>query len=391
MVVATTDGPSTVRRITPEDPALRSVVCLAGTAEALPISAEYDAFVRRPTGVVERDTGHGVYRVDVDRPIDSGRSWQLGLYLAHRLKAADRLAEDDQPAEAIVWATGTVDTDLNIGPVERVADKARRSVDLIRSGPPVLSVAAAACADSLPAGSEALAADRMETVLHRLHLTPPATGAQGGRRRLSATVLLAILLIGTGAAAWIALRPPDPAGPPAREMLQGGTSIAGTAAEAPLPFDPRDVVFDVLESRPRDGVCAPGATVDPAIPSPLGVCAVVFRARNAGRRPARIRLYGAVQGSVREYASRRRHSELVDASLAPGESATVRVQPPDWVRRALVVRGLLVVTQRDNLQVDRALTSIDLLSAGELDALAGSLRDLGADVREIFHRVTPAR
>ena len=85
VVVATTEGPSTVLRVTAEDPAVRSVVCLGRSATALPISRAYDAFVRAPTGIVERAVGHRAFRLDVSAPIDDGDSWQLGLYLAHRL------------------------------------------------------------------------------------------------------------------------------------------------------------------------------------------------------------------------------------------------------------------------------------------------------------------
>src|SRR3546814_2502033 len=92
------EGPSTVLRVTPEDPSLRSVVCLGRTTTILPISRAYDAFVRAPSGIVERAVGHPAFRVDVSAPIDDGDSWQLGLYLAHRLKVAGRLAEDGAPA-----------------------------------------------------------------------------------------------------------------------------------------------------------------------------------------------------------------------------------------------------------------------------------------------------
>ncbi|HJP53297.1 MAG TPA: hypothetical protein QF556_01070, partial [Rhodospirillales bacterium] len=83
--IATTQGPSEVQRIAEEDPKVRSVVCLDGTSEALPISAAYDAFVRKPTGVIEKNFGHSVYRLDVSERISDGKSWQLGFFAAHAL------------------------------------------------------------------------------------------------------------------------------------------------------------------------------------------------------------------------------------------------------------------------------------------------------------------
>ena len=56
--IATTEGPSEIQRITPEDSDVRSVICHDGKAIALPVSADYDSFVRRPTGVIEACFGH---------------------------------------------------------------------------------------------------------------------------------------------------------------------------------------------------------------------------------------------------------------------------------------------------------------------------------------------
>ncbi len=53
LFILTTDGPVEVQRITAEDPSVKSVICLDGRAVSLPISPDYEAFVRTPTGVVE--------------------------------------------------------------------------------------------------------------------------------------------------------------------------------------------------------------------------------------------------------------------------------------------------------------------------------------------------
>ncbi len=121
--VATTRGPVHVQRITPEDPDVSSVVCLAGKAVSLPISPAYDAFVRDPTGVIQRRFGHGAYRVDLSASVDEGYSWQLGLYLAHAAAAGSGLAAaDDATAPAFV-VSGEVDRDLNVLGIDHLAEK----------------------------------------------------------------------------------------------------------------------------------------------------------------------------------------------------------------------------------------------------------------------------
>ena len=122
--ILTTQGPVRIQRITEEPSGIQSVVCLDGRAQALPISSRYDAFVRNPTGVIERATGHGAYRIDVDQIIDDGDSWQLGIFIAHMLNGMD-WAEDLH-----IFATGEVDRDLNIRPVGYVDEKLDRARNL---------------------------------------------------------------------------------------------------------------------------------------------------------------------------------------------------------------------------------------------------------------------
>ena len=121
--IATTTGLVAVQRITEEDPEVNSVVCLAGKAVALPISADYEAFVRNPTGVIQRHFGHPAFRVDVSKTIDEGYSWQLGLFVAHALAKSNRLAPPDSDVPLTFIATGEVNRDLNVLPVDHTAEK----------------------------------------------------------------------------------------------------------------------------------------------------------------------------------------------------------------------------------------------------------------------------
>lgn len=111
----TTKGPVRIQRITQEPASVRCAVCVDGLAKSLPISPAYDAFVKRPTGVIERFTGHGAYRLDVDIEIDGGLSWQLAVFLAH--------VAQDEMLGLHVFATGQIDHDLNIRDVQHINEK----------------------------------------------------------------------------------------------------------------------------------------------------------------------------------------------------------------------------------------------------------------------------
>jgi hypothetical protein len=121
--VLTTNGPVSVQRVAKEAAEVRSVICLNGTATSLPISRDYDAFVRAPTGVIERMTGHSAYRVDVEAEIDAGLSWQLAVYLAHAVQLVD------VEKEMVVFASGEVDHDLMVRPVQHLD----RKLDALRA------------------------------------------------------------------------------------------------------------------------------------------------------------------------------------------------------------------------------------------------------------------
>ena len=140
--IATTEGPVAVQKITAEDPDVPSVACLDGTTEILAISRDYTRFVDRGTGLVARLTGHGAYRLDLDRPVDGGRSWQLPVLLAHLLDAEDRLAGSDEPADLTLLATGEVDREQRVRPVGRLDRKlsaARALIDRhVESGRPLV-------------------------------------------------------------------------------------------------------------------------------------------------------------------------------------------------------------------------------------------------------------
>jgi hypothetical protein len=128
--IATTGGPVRVERITRER-APQSMVCLNRSSTVLPISAAYDSFVRPGSGVIERTFGPfepGAFRLDVSAPIESGESWQLGVFVAHAISVSQNyMLAAAEEADAVVWLTGQVDCDLAVGSVGHVAEKIHAS------------------------------------------------------------------------------------------------------------------------------------------------------------------------------------------------------------------------------------------------------------------------
>lgn len=213
VLVATTAGPAEVLRIERENPNVRSVICLAGATAALPVSPAFDSFVRQPTGVIERATGHPVYRVDVSAPIEDGESWQLGLCLAHMLKLQDRLAERGEEAERTVLASGTVDRDLGIGPVGHLAEKLARTPApaTTTDGAPPLFLYPAASADQLKGASGLGWRLRPVGTVAEAMLQLMPVGPALGRRRFGLLAGLAAAAVVAGVAVMREATRPEPA------------------------------------------------------------------------------------------------------------------------------------------------------------------------------------
>jgi len=132
--VATTGGPIQIERLT-EERAPQSMICISGSTTILPISKEYHDFVRRGSGIIEREfdlIDKISFRADVSGMIDAGKSWQLGFFLAHAVVASQEanLVDNLNDADHVIWATGCVDYDLNVLKVEHLIEKLKTSADL---------------------------------------------------------------------------------------------------------------------------------------------------------------------------------------------------------------------------------------------------------------------
>lgn len=225
IVIATTLGPVEVVKITPEHPDVNSVACVMGSDLELPISAGYNGFVRSPTGIIQKYYEHPAYLLEVSGPIDVGDSWKLGVFAAHALHYADRLAGGIGEADRVVWTTGEVWRDLSVPPVGYVEEKLRQSeslfLELSRLGTPVTLFVPKGNIEGIdenhlrdvgvPAGSIVPVADGND-VLRELDLPvldvakrsrPAARASDGGRRRWIAALGAGLLAAGSvGGIAW---------------------------------------------------------------------------------------------------------------------------------------------------------------------------------------------
>lgn len=125
--IPTTEGPVEITAISEETPGLPSVLCLANTFQALPLSRAYDEFVRAPTGIIEKLTGKNSFRTDISAPISQGNSWHLGICAAHMCQSFD--LEDSHSDH--IWASGAINPSLDILPVTHIAEKWGHSEKLI--------------------------------------------------------------------------------------------------------------------------------------------------------------------------------------------------------------------------------------------------------------------
>ncbi len=393
VIIATTDGPVQVQRLAKEDPDVHSVICLNGTSEALrPISGAYDDFVRKPTGVIEREFGHPVYRMDISGRVSDGRSWQLGVFAAHFLHNRAQLAERTEDATHVLWLTGEVNNSLDVGTVEHVAEKLERSAEMLLS----FAASGQQVILAFPRGNKgevarglaekktglAMADIEQWPVVNTKDLTgalapyteddqPGSTGLEipvAGNTRAGwfrlAWVACALIVAVVGFAGWNMLgeisrwRAMAANGVYEKllhdlETTKMGTCMTCRAAAAIYPVvagfgkpGKRDIELSASELRaPYKRTCTSVrfAAVSPeerpvltqnggrfAASSAKGLCGLVYRLRNAGTQP----FYGWLSVRVRSSKlARTSYSGGTEhALLAPGKTISVSVKIPNWLR-----------------------------------------------------------
>lgn len=447
--IATTEGPSEIQRILPEDPEVRSVVCLNGTSTALPISGAYDAFVRKPTGVIARQFDHPVFRMDVSHPISSGHSWQLGAFLAHALLAENRLG-NGHASEAVI-ATGTVNHGLEVGAVSHVDEKIERSRDLLqrleKDGVAVTFVvpaanakeeavarliaelekpkirrfvaaeAAAQVCDRLGSRLKGKAASRRTSVIVR-----DADDHAGGRSRrgLIAGTVMAAFVCGTAYAGWAVW---DSG---LREWLDfarqgryralidglnaaenGGCATCLVARHAFLVYAnglrplPADTVITATEVRAPEGQTCTAidfgrakpltpvfAMVGEAFPASAGdgLCALEYRVENKGKATAYAWLAAArTNGDDGDPED----LAIQQGAMAPGAALAVSIKVPRWPRGPMTNHVVVIVGQVPSDDIDSFLANLVKSDDRRAKRAVSRMEQLGLTAQAVRHSVIP--
>jgi hypothetical protein len=124
LIATTTGDPVEIEKLfkLPADLEM-SVACVGGGSTKAAISDSYDHFVAAGSGIIEQRFGHRSWRLELSSSIHAGRSWQLGVFIAHELKNAGRLAERGEPADTIIVATGEVHHDVSVARIDGLAAK----------------------------------------------------------------------------------------------------------------------------------------------------------------------------------------------------------------------------------------------------------------------------
>ncbi len=183
VLIGTTEGPVELLDLRREPAVVRrSVVSVRGTTERAGIERGYHSFVSSKDGIIAELFGKGAFRADVSAKIDAGSSWQLGFLLAHALHNAGRLGGTH---DVILWATGTVRSDLSIGEVGHVPQKLALSLERFRaeasSGRSVLvllpavndsEIDRALRGEIAATGAKLIAVDQVGQALRALELPP---------------------------------------------------------------------------------------------------------------------------------------------------------------------------------------------------------------------------
>ena len=139
VIIPTTNNVVGINDIVEEDPLVSSVICENNNLEALPISPFYNSFVKSPTGIIEKLVGHSSFRIDITKPIHNGKSWQLAIAIAHIFFKNNILNFSNenqlltQQTEEIIWASGTINSNLEIKKINYLDQKIYNSINFFKN------------------------------------------------------------------------------------------------------------------------------------------------------------------------------------------------------------------------------------------------------------------
>ena len=129
VLIPTTQNVVGFTDITLEDQDVSPIICINNNMTPLSISADYNNFVRAPSGIIEKYTKLSSYRIDLSSEIDSGESWQLGFFIAHIINHFGKLVFSQENElilnnmDRILWCSGLINSHLEISDVSYIKTK----------------------------------------------------------------------------------------------------------------------------------------------------------------------------------------------------------------------------------------------------------------------------
>ncbi len=115
IVIPTTGGPSQILRLQPLRKAPCSLVFTQDDYKPIEISARYNDFVTTG-GPLSRalDLPQTRFELRLSSKIESGRSWELPVAIAHWMQLQGHDICPVDTAELVIWSTGALDSDMQI-------------------------------------------------------------------------------------------------------------------------------------------------------------------------------------------------------------------------------------------------------------------------------------
>jgi hypothetical protein len=117
VLLPTTGALNRVLRVAARPGLRASLVVMQGDYRPLAITKDYDLLTSEagPLAALAPLAKPGPHEMRVAGPVDSGKSWELPVLLAHLVVALGaELAEEPAQADIVLWSTGAVDLDLRI-------------------------------------------------------------------------------------------------------------------------------------------------------------------------------------------------------------------------------------------------------------------------------------
>ena len=377
VIVPTTDGPAPILRLTCLAHAPRSVMRTQDDYRPLPPSGRYHAFVQTGGALADRlGQEGGQFELRLGAAVETGRSWELPVAIAHWLLGQGHELAADAP-DLVIWATGALDNDLSLLRRDyHLGSKLEQSVgslqDALRQGARVCMLLPEAV--EVPAeldlagvvhhrieGFEAavnfLAGDPGFLRLQDVSETALVGGAAGRARASGAKLAAGAFVIGvTAFLLWMA--GDWRAGPREGTASTANDPFVMEAATVEVPVFPSDVGEDapsvpqlVLNYAPDEGGCAavlfgsvvpdqramePEGSAYPVISS-TGLCGIGFRLPDAAPSDLEIALPQELSNFVLPSDRRAR------LRLLPGETQVLRFragQPTEFEMEIGVTREL---------------------------------------------------